>query len=321
MEAERTIPEEDPCCGAGRNVMVAPPPHLTDKLASDDFRHDLAAQMVDIPAGFFDMGARTPKYPLDFEGPRRKVFVSEFRISCTAVTNAQFARFVDESGYRTVAEIEGWSYVFHSFLSDPSEYPNSPPGTPWWRQVPGAKWFAPEGPGSSLNNREDHPVTQLSWFDAVAFCIFTGTRLPTEAEWEKAARGGLRHKLFPWGNHLVPPSGHRHNVWQGDFPMRDSGEDSYTGTCPVDAFVPNDFGLFNMTGNVWEMCSDWFGAPEIAGRPARDPIGPAEGVMKVLKGGSFLCHASYCERYKVHSRSRTTPDSSTGHVGFRVFAA
>lgn len=320
MKNDPESPVTKPCCGAGRNSLLTPPPPVPDGTASEELRQILASEMIDIPAGFFDMGTRKPKYPVDFEGPRRKVFVSEFRLSETSVTNAQFARFVAESGYRTVAEVEGWSYVFHSFLSDPEKYPNSPPGTPWWRQVSGATWKTPEGPESSIEDRQDHPVTHVAWYDAAAFCAFTGTRLPSEAEWEKAARGGLRHKLFPWGNLLVPASGHRHNVWQGDFPIRDSAEDGFAGTCPVRAFAPNDLGLYNMTGNVWEMCADWFGAPETGRLPARDPTGPAGGDARVLKGGSFLCHASYCERYHVHSRSPTTPDSSTSHAGFRIAA-
>jgi len=320
MEKDAEIPKLTPCCGARRNIALTLPPPLVAGTASDELRQVIAASMVGIPAGFFDMGAYKPQYPVDFEGPRRKVFVSDFALSETAVTNALYAQFIEESGYRTVAEVEGWSYVFCNFLADPTLYPNSPPGTPWWRQVHGATWKTPEGPESSIEGRQDHPVTHVAWYDAVAFCAFTRTRLPTEAQWEKAARGDLLHKLFPWGNRLVPTSGHRHNVWQGEFPTRDTGDDGYAGTCPIKTFPPNKLGMYNMTGNVWEMCDDWFGSPQISRWPAKNPTGPPDGDAKVLKGGSFLCHASYCERYQVHSRSPTTPDSSTSHAGFRIAA-
>jgi sulfatase modifying factor 1 len=154
----------------------------------------------------------------------------------------------------------------------------------------------------------------------LAFCDFAGLRLPTEAEWEKAARGGLAHKRFPWANELEPASGHRHNVWRGVFPTLNTTEDTYAGTCPADAFPPNGFGLHNMTGNVWEWCSDWFDKPPETRLPPRDPRGPETGGEKVVRGGSHLCHASYRERYHVHSRTKNTPDSSTGHMGFRVAA-
>jgi sulfatase modifying factor 1 len=308
------------CCAGSRGGSARLAVPAITRVASRAFRDDLMATLSGIPGGFFDMGARKPRYPADFEGPRRKVFVSPFRIGRTSVTNAMFARFVAEAGYRTVAETEGWSYVFHLFLDKPEDYPRSPPGTPWWRQVHGACWSAPEGPGSSIEGRENHPVVHVAWYDAMAFCDFAGVRLPTEAEWEKAARGGLAHKRFPWGNELEPASGHRHNVWQGVFPTLNTTEDGYAGTCPADAFPPNGFGLHNMTGNVWEWCSDWFDKPPETRLPPRDPRGPETGGEKVVRGGSHLCHASYCERYHVHSRTKNTPDSSTGHMGFRVAA-
>ena len=317
--ANNDISESKGCCAAGRDAGTVAMPALAQG-ASQALRDDIAALMVEIPGGFFDMGARKPRYPVDFEGPQRKIFVSLFRIARTSVTNALFARFVAESGYRTVAETEGWSYVFHMFLENADDYPNSPAGTPWWRQVHGATWAAPEGPGSSFKGRENHPAVHLAWYDAVAFCEFTGMRLPSEAEWEKAARGGLSRKKFPWGNQLEPESGHRHNVWQGNFPVLNTQDDGFAGTCPADTYPPNGFGLHNMTGNVWEWCSDWFGKPEESRLPPRDPKGPDTGEEKVVKGGSHLCHASYCERYHVHSRTKNTPDSSTGHMGFRVAA-
>lgn len=265
------------------------------------------------------MGTRRPNYPADHEAPVRRVHVSDFAISPLAVTNADYARFVDDTGYRTVAEIEGWSYVFHLLIETPEKHA-APAGTPWWRQMYGARWSAPEGPGSDIAGRETHPAVHLSWFDAVAYCEWSGTRLPREAEWEKAARGGLAHRKFPWGNVLTPKGEHRCNIWQGAFPMQNSEEDGYIATAPADAFPPNGFGLHNMTGNVWEWCADWFGAPEPSRLPPRDPTGPEQGEGRVIRGGSYLCHSSYCVRYHVHSRTMNTPDSSSGNMGFRIAA-
>ncbi len=307
------------CCAPGR-VAGSAAPRLAQR-ASDDLRTALDATLAPVPEGFFDMGARKPRYPADGEGPRRRVHTSAFRIGRHAVTNRLFAAFATESGYCSTAEREGWSYVFAGLLDDPAAHPVSPEGTPWWCLVEGATWHSPLGPGSGIEGLMDHPVVHVSWSDALAFCDFLGLRLPREAEWEKAARGGRRHNLFPWGNALEPADGHRHNVWQGRFPDLNSGVDGYIGTAPVDAFTPNGFGLHNMTGNVWEWCADWFALPVITRLPARDPDGPSDGTRKVLRGGSYLCHASYCERYHVHSRTGNTPDSTTGHIGFRVAAS
>ena len=189
--------------------------------------------------------------------------------------------------------------------------------TPWWCQVPGACWKAPEGPGSDTSKRADHPVVHTSWDDAEAYCRWAGLRLPTEAEWEYAARGGLEQKLYPWGDTLRVKGIHRCNIWQGEFPSKDIAEDGYAGTCPVDAFPPNDFGIYSVSGNTWEWCADWFSAEHDEG-PFVNPSGAATGTARVLKGGSFLCHRSYCNRYRVAARSSNTPDSSSSHLGFRV---
>jgi formylglycine-generating enzyme len=288
--------------------------------ASSVLRASLTAGMQPIPGGFLDMGAARSRYAVDLDSPRRRVKVSGFAMSATTVTNRQFAAFVAESGYRTTAEREGWSFVFAGALPDPVLHPRHAPGTPWWRQVFGADWAHPEGPGSDVVAREGHPVVHVSWDDAAAFAQFTGTRLPSEAEWEHAARGGLKGGAFPWGNGLVPDGQHRQNVWQGNFPTENLGEDGHAGTCDAHCFPPNAFGLYNMTGNVWEWVGDWFGPLPFAARmpPTPDPKGPAAGGARVMRGGSHLCHASYCERYFVHSRTSNTPDSSTGHIGFRV---
>ncbi|MCL4069375.1 formylglycine-generating enzyme family protein [Pseudomonas sp. GX19020] len=272
-----------------------------------------------LKGGFFDMGNAKPRYEADLDSPRRRVKIAPFQMSATVVTNRLFARFIAESGYRTTAEREGWSFVFHLFLSNPGAYLTHPAGTPWWRRVAGATWNHPEGPGSDIAGREDHPVTHVSWGDASAYAHFTGTRLPSEAEWEYAARGGLARMAFPWGNEMRPGGAFRHNTWQGVFPSENTGEDGFNGTAPALAFPPNGFGLYNMTGNVWEWVQDWFGPlPAAKYPPLSNRAGPDTGSHRVMRGGSHLCHASYCERYFVHSRSHNTPDSSTGHIGFRV---
>jgi formylglycine-generating enzyme required for sulfatase activity len=168
-----------------------------------------------------------------------------------------------------------------------------------------------------LDGREEHPVVQVSWNDATAFARWSGRRLPTEAEWEFAARGGLVQKLYPWGDKLRPRGEHRGNIWRGDFPWNDTAEDGYAGTCPVDAFPPNGYGLYSMTGNTWEWCADWFSPESQRVSDADNPTGPATGQTRIVKGGSFLCHESYCNRYRVAARTSNTPDSSTSHMSFR----
>ena len=300
-------------------------PHLDAALAvaaaPKALQAELASEMLFLPGGFFDMGARQSRFPEDYESPRRKVNVSPFRIAATSCSNAQFARFVAATGYVTVAEVEGWSYVFHLLLDAPSAWPHSPPGVPWWRRVNGACWSAPEGPGSDLQGREDHPVVHVAWYDALAYCQWAGLYLPTEAQWEYAARGGLKHKKFPWGNEMMPDGAHAMNTWQGEFPTRNSAEDGYVGTAPVKAYQPNGFGLYNTCGNVWEWVRDRYRPGPAPGPfPLRDPQGPANGYSRVQRGGSYLCHVSYCDRYHVHSRTRNEPDSSAGNCGFRVAA-
>lgn len=289
--------------------------------ASDADRAALASGLISLAGGFFDMGARQSRFAQDFDAPRRKVKLSAFRMSATACSNAEFARFTAETGYRTVAEREGWSSVFYLALANPGCHTQSPPGLPWWRRVDGACWAAPEGPGSDISRRMDHPVVHVCWFDALAYCTWAGLCLPTEAQWEYAARGGLAHKKYPWGNDLLPGGRHAMNIWQGHFPQENTAEDGYAGTSPVTAFAPNAYGLYNTCGNVWEWTSDHYAPAQPSGPfPLRDPKGPDHGSARIQRGGSHLCHDSYCDRYQVHSRTHNDPDSSTGHAGFRVTA-
>jgi formylglycine-generating enzyme len=208
--------------------------------------------MVLVSAGSFRMGSEDAfAYPDDGEGPVREVELSAFWIDACTVTNAEFGAFVGDTGYVTEAERFGWSFVFAGLLPDDFEPTQGVAQAPWWRKVDGASWRCPEGPQSSVDAREDHPVVHVSWNDAVSYAMWAGKRLPTEAEWEAAARGGLELKAFPWGDELESAGEHRMNVWQGDFPSRNTLADGYLGTAPVKAFLPNGFGLHNATGNVW----------------------------------------------------------------------
>jgi len=276
------------------------------------------AGMRSLPAGTFRMGtADLWTYADDGEGPVHEVTVRPFLIDATAVTNAAFGEFVDATGYVTDAERFEWAFVFGGLLPDDFPPTRGVEAAPWWRQVYGADWSHPEGPESGIADRLDHPAVHVSWEDATAFCQWSGKRLPTEAEWEYAARGGLDGAVFPWGNDLEPEGAHRMNVWQGTFPSKNTRDDGYLGTAPVNAFAPNGFGLYNMTGNVWEWCADWYDPRYYATSPAQDPAGPSAGSHRVMRGGSYLCHASYCNRYRVGARSGNSPDSSVGNLGFR----
>ena len=276
-------------------------------------------ELVEVPGGCFTMGTDGRYgYPADGEGPAHEVLLPSFSIGRTAVTNAQFAHFVETTGHRTEAEDFGWSFVFAGLLPDGFPDTRAVAAAPWWRQVEGADWAHPEGPQSGWEDRTDHPVVHISWNDAQAFCEWGGTRLPTEAEWEYSARGGREGACFPWGRELEPEGEHRMNVFQGTFPGENSCADGFAGTAPVGSFPPNGFGLREVTGNVWEWTADWFDPGYYARSPREDPRGPKRGTMRVMRGGSYLCHASYCNRYRVDARSSNGPDASTGNLGFRV---
>jgi len=279
--------------------------------------------MIALPGGRFLMGTDDGQgFRQDGESPVRKITLAPFYISPYATTNAEFWTFVNETGYETEAEKFGWSFVFYMFLSPKAKKKvrGVVESAPWWRAVRGASWRRPEGPGSAIKTRMKHPVVHVSYNDALAFCDWAGKRLPTEAEWEYAARGGFEQKRYPWGDTLTPNQEHRCNIWQGEFPTRNTVNDGYAGTAPVDSFPPNGFGLYNVSGNVWEWCLDWFSATFHVGGPRENPTGPPAGNSRVIRGGSYLCHKSYCNRYRVAARSSNTPDSSTGNSGFRCAA-
>jgi formylglycine-generating enzyme len=295
--------------------------------------------MVWVPAGTFQRGSANPK--LRDAHPAHQVAVDGFWMDKTAVTNEQFARFVEATGYVTVAER----------TPEAKDFPGAPPEnlvagalifTPtsgpvpldnhlrWWRYVKGANWRHPDGPSSDLTGREKNPVVQVAWQDAVAYAKWAGKRLPTEAEFEFAARGGLERKTYTWGDDLKPDGKWMANIWQGGFPYDNSGADGFQATAPVGSFPANGYGLFDMAGNVWQWCADWYRHDyyrQLAAgpRPARNPQGPDDSydpsepgtAKRVMRGGSYLCTEQYCTAYEVGARGKGDPDSGTNHVGFR----
>ncbi|WP_169250968.1 formylglycine-generating enzyme family protein [Brevibacterium sp. 'Marine'] len=273
--------------------------------------------------GVFDMGDPFGDgEPADGERPRHRVRLSDFEISSTVVTNAQFAQFVAVTGYQTTAEELGTSAVFWKLMAGVQEperhVVGRAPSIPWWLEVEGASWWAPEGPGSGIEDRMNHPVVHVTWDDAQQYCVWADARLPREAEWEFAARGGYRGRRYPWGNDLLQDGSWNCNIWQGIFPTDNSAEDGFAGTAPARHYAPNDYGMYNMVGNVWEWCADYFSEEYYSRSPYEDPLGPTVGDRRVLRGGSFLCHDSYCNRYRVAARSSNTRDSSASNIGFRV---
>ena len=245
--------------------------------------------------------------------------IAPFAIDPHAVTNAWFSDFIDATGYGTDAERFGWSLVFKAFASGAPGVMDSPDAPSWWLRVEGACWRHPNGPNSTIADRGNHPVVHVSWNDAVAFAAWAGGRLPSEAEWECAARGTLADARFPWGDQDPDDTTFQPcNIWQGYFPAHNACADGYACTAPVDSFPPNSIGLFNMAGNTWEWCADAFRVRSLARTArARNDAARAAG-ERVLKGGSYLCHRSYCYRYRIAARTGVSADSSTGHVGFRL---
>ncbi len=298
------------------------------------------ANMVWIAGGTFWMGCEGCGMPDAL--PAHRVSVEGFWMDQTPVTNTDFEQFVNATGYLTVAERQ----------PDPKDFPGVPPDKlvpgsavfhatshpvsfddplQWWHYMAGASWNHPEGPGSDIRDRLDHPVVHIAFEDALAYAQWGGKRLPTEAEFEFAARGGLDRNLYSWGNEVTPGGKVAANIWQGQFPAKDLGEDGYTGTSPVTAFPPNRFGLYDMGGNVWQWCADWYrpdyyAALAKAGAVAHNPQGPGDSydpqetgaAKRVVRGGSYLCSEQYCARYLVGSRGKAEVSSAASNLGFRL---
>ncbi|CAL1289711.1 unnamed protein product [Larinioides sclopetarius] len=279
-------------------------------------------ESVLIKGGHFKMGTDKPVFVADGEGPARKVFVDDFYLDVHEVSNKEFEEFVKNTGHVSEAEKFGDSFVLDVLLSEKvrETITQAVAAAPWWLPVKGADWRHPEGPDSSITERMDHPVIHVSWNDAVAYCKWKGKRLPTEAEWEYACRSGLQDRLFPWGNKQMPQGKHFMNIWQGTFPQNNTKEDGYISTAPVTAFPATSFGLKNIVGNVWEWTSDWW-TTQHSSEDQHNPKGPKSGKDKVKKGGSFMCHKSYCYRFRCAARSQNTPDTTAGNLGFRCAAS
>ena len=303
--------------------------------------------MLLIPAGTFDMGGDNDQASAD-EYPKHKVTIDSFYLDATEVTNAQFKKFVDATGYITTAERKpDWEELKKTVAPGTAKPPDSVmvaaslvfrqtagavdlnDYSQWWQWVSGADWKHPSGPGSNINGKENYPVVQVSWDDAMSYCKWAGKRLPSEAEWEFAARGGLTNNIYPWGNENVNSGSPKTNSWEGKFPYYNEKKDGFVKAAPVKSFSPNGFGLFDMAGNVWEWCNDWYKSnyyKELQNKIINNPIGPSKSYdpaepftpKKVLRGGSFLCNDSYCSGYRVARRMKSSPDTGLEHTGFRT---
>jgi sulfatase modifying factor 1 len=334
-------------CDKSERATTAPAGATTQATAAAT-QADTGVQ-VQIPAGEFVMGAieGDPHARTD-ESPRHRVAVDAFWMDQTEVTNAQFKRFVAATGYKTTAERPpDWEELRKQLPPGTPKPPDDvlvagsivfqPPTGPvplenvgaWWAFVAGASWRTPHGPGSSIDGKDNFPVVQISWDDASAYAKWAGKRLPTEAEWEWAARGGLTNEIFAWGNEGVDQGKQKANIYQGHFPDRNEGKDGFMDAAPVKSFAPNGYGLYDMAGNVWEWCSDWYN-PAYYGECAkqsliRNPTGPTQSfdpdeptvAKRVQRGGSFLCHESYCASYRASARMKASPDTGLSHSGFR----
>ena len=339
------------CLFACSNSKEQPPTNVTNKVdafnkADTNSNDTTVSGMVLITGGTFEMGANNNQAAED-EYPRHKVTVAPFWMDATEVTNAQFRAFANATGYITLAERKpDWEELKKSVA----------PGTPrpsdevlvpaslvfkvkngtvnlhdynqWWAWIPGANWRHPQGPGSDIRGKDDHPVVHISWMDAMAYCSWAGKRLPTESEWEFAARGGAPASIYPWGNEHVNTGPPKSNSWEGVFPHLNELKDGYERTAPVKSYPPNAYGLYDMAGNVWEWCSDWYDFHHykaVGNQQVSNPPGPAKSndpeepftAKRVLRGGSFLCNDSYCSGYRVARRMKSSPDTGMEHTGFR----
>lgn len=305
-----------------------------------------SSEMVLIPAGKFEMGGDNDQASPD-EYPKHTVGIDSFYMDVTEVTNAQFQKFVEATGYITTAERKpDWNELKKTL----------PPGTPkpdesllvpaslvfkpangpvdlqdysqWWSWVEGANWKHPEGPGSNLKGKENYPVVHVSWYDAMAYCKWARKRLPTEAEWEYAARGGMLNNIYPWGNEHIHKGQPKANSWEGNFPYSNEQKDGSYKLAPVKNYICNQYGLFDMAGNVWEWCSDWYDHNyyhSLDKKMTSNPKGPTKSydpaepfaAKKTLRGGSFMCNDSYCSGYRVARRMKSSPDTGLEHTGFR----
>ena len=299
------------CCGPSRGgAGVADTPEAGTRRVAD--------HAVLIPGGRGFLGTDAPQIPDDGEGPLRRSTVQPFWMGAGSVTNREFAEFVEATGYVTEAEDFGWSFVFWAQVPVSVGATRAVAEVQWWRQVEGATWRDINGPGTEAEAwHPDHPVVQVSWNDAQAYAAWVGGRLPTEAEWEHAARGGQGDVRFPWGDEDPDEDTHLPcNIWQGEFPNVNTRADGFYTTAPAQSYQPNPYGLYGLMGNVWEWTADLYRIKSLK-KSVKVRLAGMKG-FRLSKGGSFLCHKSYCYRYRIAARSGTSPDSATTHQGFRV---
>lgn len=320
----------------------------SDKTSVITFNGDTStAGMVLIKGGDFMMGGDNNQSDKD-EYPKHKVILDDFYLDAHEVTNAQFKAFVDATGYVTTAEKKpDWEELKKQLPPNTPKPDDSqlvasslvftPPSTPvdlnnyslWWSWTPGANWKHPNGPNSDIKGKDNYPVVHISWDDAMAYCKWVGKRLPTEAEWEYAARGGLKNNIYPWGNQHITEGVVKANSWEGNFPYQNIKKDGFEGLAPIKSFAPNGYGLYDMAGNVWEWCNDWYRndyyQTSNLGEGIKNPKGPSDSYdpdepytpKKVARGGSFMCNDSYCSGYRVARRMKSSYDSGLNNMGFR----